>query len=78
MSECSGVVRCFALAASGPHALELLPPAPPCHRCSPQKSPAKKLSQAISRSLGCVPSREPPQPLFPEQPEKPLDLAHIV
>lgn len=43
-----------------------------------QKSPAKKLSHAISKSLGCVPSREPPRPIFPEQPEKPLDLAHIV
>ncbi|XP_066851366.1 dystrobrevin beta isoform X8 [Anser cygnoides] len=42
------------------------------------KSPAKKLSHAISKSLGCVPSREPPRPIFPEQPEKPLDLAHIV
>ncbi|XP_033367387.1 dystrobrevin beta-like, partial [Parus major] len=36
------------------------------------KSPAKKLSHAISKSLGCVPSRDPPRPLFPEQPEKPL------
>ncbi|XP_053781375.1 dystrobrevin beta isoform X4 [Desmodus rotundus] len=42
------------------------------------KSPAKKLSHAISKSLGCVPSREPPHPVFPEQPEKPLDLANIV
>ncbi|XP_035755037.1 dystrobrevin beta isoform X7 [Egretta garzetta] len=42
------------------------------------KSPAKKLSHAISKSLGCVPSREPPRPVFPEQPEEPLDLAHIV
>ncbi|XP_066170651.1 dystrobrevin beta [Sylvia atricapilla] len=42
------------------------------------KSPAKKLSHAISKSLGCVPSRDPPRPLFPEQPERPLDLAHIV
>ncbi|XP_033874091.1 dystrobrevin, beta b isoform X1 [Acipenser ruthenus] len=42
------------------------------------KSPAKKLSHAISKSLGCVPSREPSHPMFPEQPEKPLDLAHIV
>uniref|UniRef100_A0A4W3H9X8 Dystrobrevin n=1 Tax=Callorhinchus milii TaxID=7868 RepID=A0A4W3H9X8_CALMI len=42
------------------------------------KSPAKKLSHAISKSLGCVPSREPPHPLYPEMPEKPLDLAHIV
>ncbi|XP_066450501.1 dystrobrevin beta isoform X3 [Eleutherodactylus coqui] len=42
------------------------------------KSPAKKLSHAISKSLGCVPSREPPHPVFPEHPEKPLDLSHIV
>ncbi|XP_065689778.2 dystrobrevin beta isoform X3 [Patagioenas fasciata] len=59
--------------ASGPHSNQ--------HQMkehSSWKSPAKKLSQAISRSLGCVPSREPPRPLFPEQPEKPLDLAHIV
>ncbi|XP_039384579.1 dystrobrevin beta isoform X4 [Mauremys reevesii] len=42
------------------------------------KSPAKKLSHAISKSLGCVPTREPSHPVFPEQPEKPLDLAHIV
>ncbi|XP_058879701.1 dystrobrevin beta isoform X4 [Acipenser ruthenus] len=42
------------------------------------KSPAKKLSHAISKSLGCVPSREPSHPMFPEQPEKPLDLSHIV
>lgn len=49
-----------------------------CHSFQKQKSPAKKLSHAISKSLGCVPSREPPRPVFPEQPEKPLDLAHIV
>ncbi|XP_063156212.1 dystrobrevin beta isoform X2 [Candoia aspera] len=42
------------------------------------KSPAKKLSHAISKSLGCVPTRDPPHPVYPEQPEKPLDLAHIV
>ncbi|XP_043531962.1 dystrobrevin, beta a isoform X9 [Chiloscyllium plagiosum] len=42
------------------------------------KSPAKKLGHAISKSLGCVPSREPPHPIYPEMPEKPLDLAHIV
>ncbi|XP_068136011.1 dystrobrevin beta isoform X9 [Hyperolius riggenbachi] len=41
------------------------------------KSPAKKLTHAISKSLGCVPSREPPHPVFPEHPEKPLDLSHI-
>ncbi|XP_018117670.1 dystrobrevin beta isoform X2 [Xenopus laevis] len=42
------------------------------------KSPAKKLSHAISKSFGCVPSREPSHPLFPEHPEKPLDLTHVV
>lgn len=42
------------------------------------KSPAKKLSHAISKSLGCVPSRELPHPVFPEHPEKPLDLSHLV
>ncbi|XP_069829332.1 dystrobrevin beta isoform X2 [Dendropsophus ebraccatus] len=41
-------------------------------------SPAKKITHAISKSLGCVPSREPPHPVFPEHPEKPLDLSHIV
>ncbi|XP_041927984.1 dystrobrevin, beta b isoform X4 [Alosa sapidissima] len=39
------------------------------------KSPAKKLSHAISRSLGCVPIGEPPQPTFPEVSERPPDLA---
>ncbi|XP_029452139.1 LOW QUALITY PROTEIN: dystrobrevin beta [Rhinatrema bivittatum] len=59
--------------ASGPHSNQ--------HQMkehSSWKSPAKKLSHAISKSLGCVPSREPSHPLFPEYPEKPLDLAHIV
>ncbi|XP_064566074.1 dystrobrevin beta isoform X2 [Zonotrichia leucophrys gambelii] len=59
--------------ASGPHSNQ--------HQMkehSSWKSPAKKLTHAISRSLGCVPSRDPPRPLFPEQPERPLDLAHIV
>ncbi|XP_015203761.1 dystrobrevin beta isoform X5 [Lepisosteus oculatus] len=59
--------------ASGPHSNQ--------HQMkehSSWKSPAKKLSHAISKSLGCVPSREPPHPVFPEHPEKPLDLAHIV
>ncbi|XP_025902127.1 dystrobrevin beta [Nothoprocta perdicaria] len=59
--------------ASGPHSNQ--------HQMkehSSWKSPAKKLSHAISKSLGCVPSRDPPRPVFPEQPEKPLDLAHIV
>uniref|UniRef100_A0A8C4ZW54 Dystrobrevin n=1 Tax=Gadus morhua TaxID=8049 RepID=A0A8C4ZW54_GADMO len=35
------------------------------------KSPAKKLSHAISKSLGCVPMGEAPHPLFPEQAERP-------
>ena len=44
-----------------------------------QKSPAKKLSHAISKSLGCVPIGEPPHPMFPEQSEKPQDtMAHTV
>uniref|UniRef100_A0A8C6SE62 Dystrobrevin n=1 Tax=Neogobius melanostomus TaxID=47308 RepID=A0A8C6SE62_9GOBI len=42
------------------------------------KSPAKKLSQALSKSLSCASSREPLHPLFPEMPEKPLNLAHII
>lgn len=46
--------------------------------CFFQKSPAKKLSHALSKSLSCASSREPLHPLFPEMPEKPLNLAHIV
>ncbi|XP_030637452.1 dystrobrevin, beta a isoform X2 [Chanos chanos] len=42
------------------------------------KSSAKKLSHAIGKSLGCVPSREPAYPIFPDRPERPLGLAHIV
>ncbi|XP_034743966.1 dystrobrevin alpha isoform X12 [Etheostoma cragini] len=42
------------------------------------KSPAKKLSHAFSKSLSCASSREPLQPMFPEMPDKPLNLAHIV
>ncbi|XP_023139465.2 dystrobrevin alpha isoform X7 [Amphiprion ocellaris] len=42
------------------------------------KSPAKKLSHALSKSLSCASSREPPYPMFSELPEKPLNLAHIV
>ncbi|XP_073418140.1 dystrobrevin beta isoform X10 [Dendrobates tinctorius] len=59
--------------ASGPHSNQ--------HQMkehSSWKSPAKKLSHAISKSLGCVPTREMPHPVFPEHPEKPLDLSHIV
>ncbi|XP_060790122.1 dystrobrevin, beta b isoform X7 [Neoarius graeffei] len=40
------------------------------------KSPAKKLSHAISKSLGCVPIGEPPHPVYPEAAERPQDLAH--
>ncbi|XP_062864113.1 dystrobrevin, beta b isoform X1 [Trichomycterus rosablanca] len=40
------------------------------------KSPAKKLSHAISKSLGCVPIGEPPHPVFPEASDRPQDLAH--
>uniref|UniRef100_A0A3P8QFX3 Dystrobrevin n=1 Tax=Astatotilapia calliptera TaxID=8154 RepID=A0A3P8QFX3_ASTCA len=42
------------------------------------KSPAKKLSHALSKSLSCASSREPLHPLFPEMPDKPLNLAHIL
>ncbi|XP_061551214.1 dystrobrevin alpha isoform X7 [Phycodurus eques] len=42
------------------------------------KSPAKKLSHALSKSLSCASSREPLHPMFPDMPEKPLNLAHIV
>ncbi|KAJ3606156.1 hypothetical protein NHX12_025677 [Muraenolepis orangiensis] len=43
------------------------------------KSPAKKLSHALSKSLSCASSRESSGSLFPETPlEKPLNLAHIV
>ncbi|TRY90226.1 hypothetical protein DNTS_005831, partial [Danionella cerebrum] len=42
------------------------------------KSPAKKLSDALSKSLSCASSRDPPYPMFSETPEKPLNLSHIV
>ncbi|KAM9719579.1 dystrobrevin alpha isoform 4-T5 [Menidia menidia] len=42
------------------------------------KSPAKKLSHVLSKSLSCASGREPLHPMFPEMPEKPLNLAHIV
>ncbi|TSO15203.1 Dystrobrevin beta [Bagarius yarrelli] len=42
------------------------------------KSPAKKLGRAISKSFGCVPSRQPPHPVYPEDPERPLNLSNIV
>uniref|UniRef100_A0A8B9LDP6 Dystrobrevin n=1 Tax=Astyanax mexicanus TaxID=7994 RepID=A0A8B9LDP6_ASTMX len=55
--------------ASGPHSNQ--------HQMkehSSWKSPAKKLSHAISKSLGCVPIGEPPHPVFPEAAERPQDL----
>ncbi|XP_038159780.1 dystrobrevin alpha isoform X5 [Cyprinodon tularosa] len=42
------------------------------------KSPAKKLSHVLSKSLSCASSREPLHPMFPDIPEKPLNLAHVV
>ncbi|XP_067290629.1 dystrobrevin alpha isoform X5 [Pseudorasbora parva] len=42
------------------------------------KSPAKKLSDALSKSLSCATSREAPYPMFPDTPEKPLNLTHVV
>ncbi|XP_076834354.1 dystrobrevin, beta b isoform X6 [Brachyhypopomus gauderio] len=57
--------------ASGPHSNQ--------HQMkehSSWKSPAKKLSHAISKSLGCVPMGEPPHPVFPEASERPQDPAH--
>ncbi|XP_070782512.1 dystrobrevin beta-like [Enoplosus armatus] len=42
------------------------------------KSPATKLGRALSRTLGCVSSREPPHPVYPEEPERTLNLTNIV
>ncbi|XP_060946995.1 dystrobrevin, beta a isoform X2 [Limanda limanda] len=42
------------------------------------KSPATKLGRALSRTLGCVSSRDPPHPIYPEEPERTLNLANIV
>ncbi|XP_035474330.2 dystrobrevin, beta a isoform X2 [Scophthalmus maximus] len=42
------------------------------------KSPATKLGRALSRTLGCMSSREPPHPFYPEEPERTLNLANIV
>uniref|UniRef100_A0A673M7Q6 Dystrobrevin n=1 Tax=Sinocyclocheilus rhinocerous TaxID=307959 RepID=A0A673M7Q6_9TELE len=42
------------------------------------KSPAKKLSDALSKSLSCASSREPPYPTFSETSEKPLNLTHVM
>ncbi|XP_033931289.1 dystrobrevin beta-like isoform X1 [Pseudochaenichthys georgianus] len=42
------------------------------------KSSASKLGRALSRTLGCVSSREPPHPIYPEEPERTLNLSNIV
>uniref|UniRef100_A0A3Q1JGH2 Dystrobrevin n=1 Tax=Anabas testudineus TaxID=64144 RepID=A0A3Q1JGH2_ANATE len=42
------------------------------------KSPATKLGRALGRTLGCVSSREPPHPIYPEEPERTLNLANLV
>ncbi|KAL7388653.1 hypothetical protein ABVT39_018617 [Epinephelus coioides] len=42
------------------------------------KSPASKLGRALGRTLGCVSSREPPHPIFPEEPVRTLNLSNIV
>ncbi|XP_054616904.1 dystrobrevin, beta a isoform X2 [Dunckerocampus dactyliophorus] len=42
------------------------------------KSPATKLGRALGKTLGCVSSREPPHPVYPEEPERTLNLANIV
>lgn len=42
-----------------------------------QKSPAKKLSDALGKSLSCATSREPSYPVFSDTPEKPLNFTHV-
>lgn len=42
------------------------------------KSSASKLGRALGRTLGCVSSREPPHPVYPEEPERTLNLSNIV
>ncbi|XP_056150963.1 dystrobrevin beta-like isoform X2 [Lampris incognitus] len=42
------------------------------------KSPAVRLGRALSRTLGCMPSRQPCRPFYPEEPERTLNLANIV
>ncbi|KAM9704172.1 dystrobrevin, beta a isoform 1-T7 [Menidia menidia] len=42
------------------------------------KSSATKLGRALSRTLGCVSSREAPHPIYPEEPERTLNLANLV
>ncbi|XP_062293809.1 dystrobrevin, beta a isoform X1 [Scomber scombrus] len=42
------------------------------------KSPATKLGRALSRTLGCVSSREPSHPVYSEEPVRTLNLSNIV
>uniref|UniRef100_A0A673AH14 Dystrobrevin n=1 Tax=Sphaeramia orbicularis TaxID=375764 RepID=A0A673AH14_9TELE len=42
------------------------------------KSSATKLGRALSRTLGCVSSRETSHPVYPEEPERTLNLSNIV
>ncbi|XP_015803097.1 dystrobrevin beta isoform X1 [Nothobranchius furzeri] len=42
------------------------------------ESPAKRFSRALSRSLGCASSREPPHPIYSQEPERTLNLSNIV
>nr|XP_057912788.1 dystrobrevin, beta a isoform X3 [Doryrhamphus excisus] len=42
------------------------------------KSPATKLGRALGKTLGCVSSREPSHPVYPEEPERTINLANIV
>ncbi|XP_033846342.1 dystrobrevin beta-like isoform X1 [Periophthalmus magnuspinnatus] len=42
------------------------------------KSSASKFGRAIGKTLGCVSSREPPHPVYPEEPERTLNLSNIV
>ncbi|KAJ8008741.1 hypothetical protein DPEC_G00081570 [Dallia pectoralis] len=42
------------------------------------RSPVGKMKRGLSKTLGCVPSPRPQHPFYPEQPERTLDLSHIV
>lgn len=42
------------------------------------KSQASKFGRALGKTLGCVSSREPPHPVYPEEPERTLNLSNIV
>ncbi|KAG1671519.1 Dystrobrevin beta [Nymphon striatum] len=46
----------------------------------PQKSTGKQLGRSLRKSFRCIPDKDPDYslPKFPDQPEKPLNLSHIV